>query len=237
MRCPGCHEAMQPETLEGHYGATISIDLCHGCAALWFDRLESLALTPGSILRLFVLIHENRPAQRNVAASQLVCPRCGRALLPTVDRQRGTRFSYARCPSEHGRFITFVEFLREKNFVRPLGPRELADLREKIRTVHCSSCGAPVDLTTSSTCGYCHAPISTLDAKQVESMVAELRAAETQRQTVDPTWPLKILEDRIDVNRAFAGLEPGRLSLGADASVGLVEAGMAALVQLLRGGG
>ena len=54
---------------------------------------------------------------------------------------------------------------------------------------------------------------------------------------MDPAWPLKILQDRIDVNRAFAGLEPGRLSLGADASVGLVEAGMAALVQLLRGGG
>jgi hypothetical protein len=228
---------MQPETLDGHYGVTVSVDLCHGCAGLWFDRLESLALTPGSILRLFVLIHENRPSQRNVATSQPVCPRCGRVLVPTVDSQRGTRFSYARCPNEHGRFITFVEFLREKNFVRPLGPRELADLRDKIRTVHCSSCGAPVDLAKSSTCGYCHAPISALDTKQVESMVAELRRAETQRQTVDPTWPLKVLQDRIDVDRAFAGLEPGRLSLGADASAGLVEAGVAALVRLLRSDG
>ena len=54
---------------------------------------------------------------------------------------------------------------------------------------------------------------------------------------MDPTWPLKVLQDRIDVDRAFAGLEPGRLSLGADASAGLVEAGVAALVRLLRSDG
>jgi hypothetical protein len=228
---------MQSETLEGHYGTKVPINLCHGCAALWFDRLESLALTPGSILKLFVVIHENRPAQRNPMAAQLACPRCGQALVPTVDSQRGTRFSYARCPREHGRFITFVEFLREKNFVRPLDPRELVDLREKIQMVHCSSCGAPIDLTKSSTCPYCRAPVSTLDAKQVETMVAELRAAETRRQTVDPAWPVKVLQARLDVERAFAGIEPARLSLGANGSLGLVEAGVAALVQFVRGDG
>ena len=50
--------------------------------------------------------------------------------MATADRQRDTLFGYWRCAADHGRFITFADFLREKNFVRPLTGRELGSMCE-----------------------------------------------------------------------------------------------------------
>src|SRR5262245_46207902 len=126
-------------SVDGHYGRTVVLDLCHGCGALWFDADESLGLAPGAILRLFTVIAE-RQKERRPPAGTPSCPRCRRWLALTSDMQRNVRFGYWRCPGEHGRFITFTEFLREKNFVRPLHGEELARLRATVQTIHCSSC-------------------------------------------------------------------------------------------------
>ena len=64
--------------------------------------------------------------------------------------QRNTRFEYLRCPNGHGRLTTFVEFLKEKDFIRPLSARQIAELRESLQTINCSSCGAAVDLAAST---------------------------------------------------------------------------------------
>jgi hypothetical protein len=50
--------------------------------------------------------------------------------LPRAARARprsakAGRFSYWRCPDEHGRLTPFFQFLREKQFVRSLTPAEL----------------------------------------------------------------------------------------------------------------
>jgi len=144
---------MTSQSVDGHYGRTVALDLCHPCGAFWFDVNESLALTPGAVLRLFVVIGERRDDRRPPSESP-TCPRCRHRLARTFDMQRATRFAYWRCPAEHGRFITFGEFLREKNFVRPLSAAELADLRANVTMIHCSSCGAPIDLERTSTCDY-----------------------------------------------------------------------------------
>ena len=60
--------------------------------------------------------------------------------------QRSTRFEYFRCPHDHGRLTTFFDFLKEKDFVRPLTPPQIAELRKNIQVVNCSNCGAPIDL-------------------------------------------------------------------------------------------
>ncbi len=126
--------------------------------------------------------------------------------------QRNTRFSYWRCPADHGHFITFLEFLHEKNFVRPLSPVEIEDLKRNVRSVTCSACGAPVDLVRGSTCGFCRAPVSMLDAKQVETMVGHLKREETKREDarrgdVDPTLYMSLLQDRASVSREFKRIE------------------------------
>ena len=220
---------MEAQTLDAMYGRTVTIDLCHACTGIWFDTLETLQLTPGAVLRVFKLIHDRR-GEASAAGDVTRCPRCRAQLTETTDMQRTTRFHYLRCPAEHGRFITFFQFLREKNFVRPLSLPELAQLRKSIRVVHCSSCGAPVDLERSTTCGYCRTAISMLDPDQVERAVRGLQAAETRRTTVDPQWPARLLVDRLVGERAVS--EP--LSEGGSMRFGLLDAGLQALTDALR---
>lgn len=210
----------------------MTLDLCHPCGAFWFDADESIALTPGAILRLFVVISEHQRDRRPPSGSP-TCPRCRLGLALTSDMQRSTRFSYWRCPADHGRFITFAEFLREKNFVRPLSGGELAQLRANVKMIHCSSCGAPIDLERASACGYCRAPVSVLDARQVETAVSQLKRAETERQTVDPSLPVRLMADRLQVERLFRNLDRSSSWSDASGAPGLVEAGVAAVAEFL----
>ena len=79
----------------------------------------------------------------------------------------------------------FLQFLLEKNFIRPVSGEELAALKAKVRTIQCSNCGAPVDLQNSIACAYCHTPISILDPDAVTKAVGALATAEANRKSVD----------------------------------------------------
>jgi uncharacterized protein YbaR (Trm112 family) len=182
MNCPGCGQGMSEQTFERLYARPVAIDICHACAALWFDRLENLTLTPGAVLRLFVVMNDNKPADRHPLPAEMACPRCHARLRLAHDMQRNTRFQYWLCPAEHGHFITFYEFLREKNFIRALSPAELARLKDSVRTVTCRSCGAPIDLNGDAVCPYCRAPLSMIDAAQVDAIVQQLKREEAKRQ-------------------------------------------------------
>lgn len=253
MNCPGCSGEMSQKLYEGKYAGTITLDLCHGCSALWFDGLESLGLSSGSVLKLLVEMNDHRPPSRNPLGDHLTCPRCRQRLVRTTNMQRSTRFSYWRCAGEHGHFITFFEFLREKNFVRPLSAVEIEDLKQNVRTVTCSSCGAPVDLNTGAACPFCRAPLSMLDAKQLDTVVTTLKREEAERDEaarrgLDGTLAVRLLQDRATVSREFRKMEPGTLQLDISAGLsggwsggasgrpagGLVEAGVAALCALLK---
>jgi ribosomal protein S27AE len=233
MNCPGCGQAMTSMDLEGHSGTKVAIDVCTGCQAIWFDKFEDLQLSPGSTLKLFTLIGERAAAGRSgTLPNVLRCPRCAARLLPTHDRQRDTPFQYWRCDHEHGRLIGFFDFLREKNFVRPLTPQQLAELRQKIQTVNCSNCGAAVDLAAHSACAHCGSPISMLDMKQAQEMVSQLQHA-AEPHAIDPTLPLELARVRREVEASF-----GSVGTGADfwkdaSSQGLVEAGLGAVLKWL----
>lgn len=225
LSCPGCDGPMEAGTFDAHYGRSVELDVCHGCGLIWFDGRESVSLTPGAVLRVFITLDAHRDRRHPLQRGAMGCPRCRRRLLPTVDRQRNTAFSYWRCPAEEGRLTTFFDFLREKDFVRPLSAERLAELRAYARTVHCSACGAPIDLARESVCEHCRAPLSMLDPGQVRKVVSELQEAEQRRTTIDPTFPARLLTDR-------AGLETAFRTLDRD-SFGLVESGVSALVRLL----
>ena len=166
MICPGCAAEMQTLSLAGRLGINVDVDGCTICHALWFDEFESLQLAPASILKLFHLIAEHDDGAEWPARS-LACPRCLSPLSITHDRQGTTKFEYWRCEKEHGRFITFLNFLREKDFVRPPSPRQLAELRASAQTVNCSNCGGPIDLVSDSACRHCGSPVTVLDVKQM----------------------------------------------------------------------
>jgi len=225
MQCPGCAATMTALTLDGHLGTKVDLDLCAACQVIWFDRLESLRLSPGATLSLFRTIGERKQTSPPPLGDPLKCPRCDLRLLLTNDRQRNTPFRYRRCAREHGRLITFFDFLREKDFVRPLSARQIAELRASVQTVNCSNCGAPIDLAQASACAHCSTPLSMLDLNQIEVMAAHLRRADEASRTIDPMLPERMKREKQAVESLFAALraDEGGARPG---STGLVEMGL-----------
>lgn len=224
---------MTPIEVDGQLGRQVVIDGCPICQVFWFDTYESLQLAPGAILRLFRLIGRHASAVQRPADTAR-CPRCGRGLALAHDMQRDVRFEYYRCPDGHGRLITFVNFLREKNFVRPLSPDQVEALRRQLRVVRCSNCGAPVDLVRGSTCAHCGSPLSMLDMAQARNLIATLRQGEASKGKVDPALPLNLARARAEVESTFEGLEGRGHWAEEAATLGLVGAGLSALARWLK---
>jgi molybdopterin/thiamine biosynthesis adenylyltransferase len=227
--CPGCGQPMTALTLPRKPLGEVTVDLCGGCQVLLFDAHESLQLTAGSTLRLFAAIHAEAPAPRHPLPEQLPCPRCRFPLTLTRDVQRTTRFTYYRCEAGHGRLTPFFQFLREKDFIRPLPPDELQRLKANVRTVRCSSCGAPIDLETQVACSYCRAPIAILDSDAVRKTVEALEAKDAARGTVDVETLVSAL---LDAQRGVRA--PGAERVRGEAEVDLVDLGLTALGALLH---
>jgi hypothetical protein len=232
MNCPNCRGAMTAVTLDGHLGRAVAIDLCQACQAFWFDGFESLQLEPASVLRLVRLLGERSGEKATPLSDASACPRCGARLLLVHDLQRQTRFEYRHCPERHGRLISFFNFLREKDFIRPLSPAQVDDLRRSMQTVNCSNCGAPIDLASGSTCSHCGSPLSMLDVGQAEALVSRLReAGDRSAHGIDPGLPVALARARSDVTSTFAAFErePGWFDRASNA--GLVGAALGALAR------
>lgn len=166
---------------EGVYGPEIEVDLCFACHVVWFDKRESIHLSPRGTLDLFRVLHEHRDDPRHALAHRTTCPRCDRRLSLKRDIGKAGRFSYYACPAGHGRLTPFSEFLKEKQFVRELNPVERTRLRAEVKRVQCSSCGAPVDLARGFACEHCGSALSVLDADAVEKTLRELTEADARR--------------------------------------------------------
>jgi hypothetical protein len=162
---------MKTEALERHDRGAVNVELCFSCACIWFDHAASVELAPAAVISLFKEIHAHRATTRQALAGRMACPRCGDALVLSYDLCKSGRFSYYRCVRGDGRLTPFLQFLREKQFVRSLTPAEIGRVRVQVRQVNCSQCGAPVDLELATECKYCHAPLSLLDPDAVEKAV------------------------------------------------------------------
>jgi hypothetical protein len=198
---------MTTETFEARLGASASVDFCLPCQVFWFDAYESLQLSPGATLKLFTIIGEQAAKGRPVLHQGAKCPRCRSHLLLTHDIQRNTRFEYWRCAHGHGRLITFYDFLREKDFIRPLSPQQIAELRQNIQSVSCANCGAPVDLDRGI-CEFCLTPVAILDPDQMQKAVAQLKETAEAKSRVDPMLPLTLAKERAAAQAAFAASDP-----------------------------
>ena len=177
---------MEALSLQTHLGLPVVIDACWPCHLIWFDHQESVSLSPRSVIDLFKRIHAARDAERNLVGMRLACPICSVNLISTSDLARGGRFSYDRCPNDHGRLIAFTQFLREKNFIRSLQAHEIRALSVTVKQVRCSSCGAPINIENDASCTHCGAPVAVLDEAAVEKALSALQASEARRPTWDP---------------------------------------------------
>ncbi len=232
MNCPGCHVEMLTLDFERALIGRVSIDFCFPCQLIWFDGHEATELSPGGVIEVFKAFDAHHAEARNPLTSLLDCPRCTSRLQLTQDVQRTTHFSYFRCPYGHGRLSPFMQFLREKNFIRPLSGAELASLKAKVRSIQCSNCGAPVDLEHESACTYCHTPISILDPEAVARTVSELSTAETRRQSIDVNLLADaLLQKAPSAEPSFPfDLTTGKTGLAVD----LVAVGVGIVAALLR---
>jgi hypothetical protein len=245
ISCPNCRQPMMARQFERHDEGSVRVDLCFGCAGIWFDHLASAQLAPVAVIRLFKEIYAHKDDAPRPRAGELPCPRCHGGLVQSFDLGKSGRFSYFRCPGGDGRFTPFFQFLREKQFVRTLNPIELARVRAQVRQITCSECGAPIDLEHSSECKYCHAPVSFLDPDAVEKAVKIWSAAEDRRRSgptpaaigdallslnvhhVDkPAWSAAPLGERI----LMGGIDPSLSRGGLD----LVATGIHAIGRLFE---
>ncbi len=213
---------MTSMTLDAHLSVPIVIDLCTPCQSFWFDKYESLKLSAASTLQLMKLIGEHSAVSPALIDKALHCPRCSESLRLTNDMQRATRFSYWRCDKEHGKFMRFFDFLKEKNFVAPMPQADIEELKKNVRTVNCSNCGAPIDLATSSACTHCGSAISMLDMNQAQQTLAQLQKAAEPRP-IDPALPFELEMARRDAERSFGPREPGPDVWSAGGSSPLVK--------------
>jgi uncharacterized paraquat-inducible protein A len=95
--------------------------------------------------------------------------------------------------------IRFFDFLKEKNFIRPMSAAQIEDLRKNVRSVNCSNCGAPIDLAESSACTHCGSAISMLDMNQAQQTLNQLQQAAVPRP-IDPALPLELERAKREVN-------------------------------------
>lgn len=225
---------MTTHTVEGQLGRPVTIDLCDPCQSIWFDPRESLQLTPGATLNLFRIIGEHVAKPHALESDTAKCPRCKARLRRTQDMQRSTRFEYYRCPHDHGRLTTFFDFLKEKDFIRPLTPLQIAELRRNIQIVNCSNCGGPIDLAKGSDCPHCGSPLSMLDMQQAERLVAHLREADRTDKPVDPALPLALARARREADEAFQRMPRDPAWIEEGLNFGLVGAGLSALARLIK---
>jgi Zn-finger nucleic acid-binding protein len=229
--CLNCGKPMAAQTLEARTATLkVDVDACPECRLLWFDHGESLALTPRSVLALFQYIGTASAQSSTPLATRFCCLRCDSALVFTRDLQRTTPFNYWSCDFGHGRLISFNQFLREKNFIRTPAPVDLARLRETVRQITCSQCGAPIDLATDSACSHCRAPIAMIDPDSVAKAMRELAApvgaasAEETRQALTDAQVDALFSQEMVRERSRRENDNDLLIIGAQAIGELVGA-------------
>jgi hypothetical protein len=232
MKCPGCSNDMTSIELDGRMGGHVSIDVCAACQAFWFDHFESLALSPGSTLKLMKFIGEHSTPAKPPLPDVLHCPRCATTLRLSHDMQGNMPFTYWRCTTDDGHFIAFLEFLKEKQFIHRVSAAQLKELRDNVQSVNCSNCGAPINLQSESLCSHCHSPISMLDMKQPQQMIEQLKQAAAPRP-VDPALPLKLALAKSQLETSFAAVDRNPQWWSDASSFGLVQAGLNAVARLL----
>jgi len=233
---------MVVETIPREHNGEIVLDICYHCHVIWFDQMESAALPPAGVMSLFRKLHQHDADSRLPLAERMNCVRCATPLNLAQDFVKAGRISYHRCPAGHGRLTSFMQFLREKQFIRNLSAPEIAQLKVSVKQVKCSGCGGPIDLAKDTSCGYCRAPIAVLDADAVEKALTKLSAAEAKRGQVDPE-KLAALQKEDEKRRkelarmsgagqGHGGMWQETSGRGVDA-VDLVAGGIAILVALL----
>src|ERR1035437_10090407 len=147
LRCPDCERPMRMLTLAGHYQHTVEIDVCESCTLIWFDQVESVQLAGPGVADLVRLIQDAVRAEAPLAPlpASIACPVCASATHSAFNLTRFGRTAELRCPQGHGYYQTFVLYLAEKGYIRPINWADIKHLGDTRRRLFCAGCGASLE--------------------------------------------------------------------------------------------
>jgi len=177
--CSNCAQPLSVLALEGHYGREVEIDVCERCCLIWFDTVETARLAGSGVAQLIGVIHEAMRTEPHVHAMTLAaaqrCAVCSANLNTVFNFSRFGRTSQLQCPNGHGYYQTFMLYLAEKGFVRPMLWKDVAAAAG--RQLFCANCGAGLPPRPHDACPYCQSAVGVLDPARLAKATAMDRVA------------------------------------------------------------
>lgn len=196
---------MRPATLDGHYGRSVTVDHCAVCRLLWFDHMETVAMSRQGLLTLFRLIRETEGAAGGPLESRLCCPRCKGPLARIHNMTCHGRMIHYRCARGHGHAVTHAQFLAEKGLLRPLTEVDLAAPRNQLLAVSCVNCGAPLHALKDCNCPYCNTPVLVLDFRKALAALEMHDLAQRRREVAHAKAQDASLQSLLETLRKLNG--------------------------------
>lgn len=165
--------------LSGHYQRRVEIDTCPHCCLVWFDDTESVRLAGPGIAEFLREIHGAMQAGGEHAhavslARVQSCPVCRSGLKPVANLTRFGRTTHLECPQGHGYYQTYILYLAEKGFVRPLAWADIRSLLAAGKEVFCVSCGCPLPARPVDACPACRSAVGVIDPTRLASAIDPL---------------------------------------------------------------
>ncbi|KRB93860.1 hypothetical protein [Duganella sp. Root198D2] len=154
--------------LSGHYQRRIQIDTCSHCCLVWFDETESVRLAGPGIAEFVREIHGAMQAGGDhdhaiSLARMQSCPVCQSALKTVSNRTRFGRTRQMECPQGHGYYQTYILYLAEKGYVRPLAWADIRSLLGAGKKLFCADCGYPLPDRPIGECPACKSAVEVID--------------------------------------------------------------------------
>ncbi len=170
---------MRALDLSGHYQRRVEIDTCPHCCLVWFDDTESVRLAGPGIADFLREIHGAMQAGGEHAhavslARVQACPVCRSQLKPVANMTRFGRTTHLECPQGHGYYQTYILYLAEKGFVRPLAWADIRSLLAAGKEAFCASCGCPLPARPVDACPACRSAVGVIDPTRLASAIDPL---------------------------------------------------------------
>jgi len=165
--------------LSGHYQRRVQIDTCAHCCLVWFDDTESVRLAGPGIAEFVREIHGAMQADGDHAhaislARMQSCPVCDSELKTVSNRTRFGRTTQMECPKGHGYYQTYILYLAEKGYVRPLAWADIRELHAAGKKLFCADCGYPLPDRPLQECPACRSAIEVIDPTRLAMAIDRL---------------------------------------------------------------
>ncbi|WP_342114904.1 peptidylprolyl isomerase [Pseudoduganella sp. OTU4001] len=171
--------------LSGHYQRPVQIDSCPQCCLVWFDDTESVRLAGPGIAGLVREIHGAMQAGGEHAHAVSLarvqhCPVCTATLKSSANMTRFGRTTHLECPNGHGYYQTYILYLAEKGFVRPLAWSDTRSMLAEGKEMFCAGCGSPLPARPLEACPACQSAIGIVDPSRLASAIERHSEAEPE---------------------------------------------------------